>query len=67
MPYLLTLNASENQIQDIGFFENNQEAFQFLQFVNLSKNKIQKLVKMVWPKITRINLAENEIADAVNF
>eukprot|EP00347_Sterkiella_histriomuscorum_P017186 403350341 len=67
LPYLLTLNASENQIQDIGFFESNTEALQFTQLVNLSKNKIQTLISMIQPRMTRLILNENEIASAMNF
>ncbi|CDW77484.1 leucine-rich repeat-containing protein 23 [Stylonychia lemnae] len=67
LPYLLTLNTSENQINDITFFRNSPNSLQYLQLVNLSKNKLQELTAIQQPRITRLILNENEIASAAQF
>lgn len=56
-PNLLWLNASKNQVANLGVFA--QEGLEHLQFLNLSGNKIKALTAISLPALRRLNLSEN--------
>lgn len=60
-PNLIWVNASKNQVQNLDTFNN--EKLEYLQFLNLSSNKIKVLSSIVLPSLKRLNLSENEIAE----
>ena len=43
LPYLLSLQANENQVESIEFLGANPESLQYIQIANLSTNKIKAL------------------------
>lgn len=61
MPYLTTLDASNNQITDIAFFSLENQ-LSFLATVNLSKNKIEHLGEIAIRNLRILNLNMNQIA-----
>lgn len=65
--HLLTLNASTNQVKSIAFLEEYAERLQFIQMMDLSSNKLKELTNIPQPRITRVNLSENEIDNCSNF
>jgi len=63
LEYLYELDVSDNQVDEIKLLTESQTILKFLQKVNLSKNKLTKLPKIVSPSIVNLNLDENEIAE----
>lgn len=63
LPHLLTLNASENQIENT-IFLSEAGALLFLQQVNLAQNKITALKPLRPPRVRNLNLNDNQIASA---
>lgn len=63
MEYLYDLNASDNQVAEIGLLTESSTILKFLQKVDLSKNKLTKLPQIITPAIVNLNLDENEIAE----
>lgn len=57
------MDVSDNQIDEVTLLTESQTILKFLQKVNMSKNKLTKLPKIVAPSITNLNLDENEIAE----
>ena len=66
MPYIMKIDASVNEINDIEVF-NNPDRFQFLQILNLKTNKIRILPEMQATNLFQIDLSENKIKDCSNF
>ena len=66
VPYLLTLNASTNLINSIEVF-TDPNVLSFMQFVNLSNNKITKFPAIQLPKLRKLNLNENKIDSCEDF
>lgn len=66
MKYLQHLDVSNNKIEnmDILFLEGQ---LRFLGDINLSKNKIKKLTKIICPRLYRLNLDENQIYSLEEF
>lgn len=62
---LLMLTAVENQIEDISFL--TQDVFQYVQILDLSKNKIKSLPPISAPILKHLNLNENEIESCADF
>ena len=67
LPYLLTLQAAENQIASIDFLTAARDSLHYLQQLTLSKNKLTALPALPLPRLTVLNLNENEIATAAAF
>ena len=67
LPYILTINTSENQIANIDFFGTEKEAFQFLQIANFSTNKLTTVPEIHAPNLQTLNLNTNEITTAEAF
>jgi len=67
LPYLLTINAAENQIASIDFLSIAQDSLGYLQALNLTKNKLTKLPAIPLPRLSRLLLSENEIASCEGF
>lgn len=63
---MLTLNASENQIENT-IFLGESGVLLFLQQVNLQQNKIPVLKPVRAPTLKTLNLSNNEIATAEDF
>ena len=61
--HLLWLNASKNQVPSLELFQK-EGAFEYLQMLNLSGNKVKVLEKVKLPALRRLNLSENEIVEA---
>lgn len=66
IPHVLTLNASSNEITSMLAFNVNT-AFQFLQFLDLSSNKIGFLTGLELPSLVKFNLQKNQIANMDGF
>ena len=66
VPYLLTLNASTNLINSIELFTDSN-VLSFMQFVNLSNNKIVKFPAIQLPRLRKLNLNENKIDSCEDF
>ncbi len=66
LPYLLTLNASQNQLEDIDIFDDRTK-LQYLQTVNLSQNQIKELPEIHLANLISLNLSTNMIASAAKF
>lgn len=66
LPYLLALNASQNQIEAIDFCEE-PDKLTYLQTVDLSQNAITELPEIRIINLVSLNLSANQIATAVNF
>jgi Leucine-rich repeat (LRR) protein len=67
LPYLLTLHAAENQVASIEFLTAARDSLLYLQQLTLSKNKLTALPALPLPRLTVLNLNENEIATAAAF
>lgn len=67
IPFMLTLNLSENQIASIDFLSSARDSLMYLQAITLSKNKLTSLPALVQPRLSRLLLNENEIATCVAF
>lgn len=66
VPYLLTINASTNLINSIDVFID-PNVLSFLQFVNLSTNKITKFPAIQLPRLRKLNLNDNKIDTCEEF
>ena len=66
IPHQLTLNASNNELTSLSCF-NLADAFQFLQFLDLSSNKITFLTPLKLPSLTKLNLSKNLINNMDGF
>merc|ERR1712151_248456 len=66
-PHLLTINCSQNSIRSIQFMEEFSSHMQFVQAIDLSQNKITELTNIPQPRVTRVNLSENEISRTDEF
>ena len=66
MPYLVRVDASVNEINDISVL-NNPERFQFLQILKLNQNKIKVLPEMQAANLLFLDLSENKIKDCSAF
>lgn len=69
LPFLLTLNCSKNQITTLQQLNPSadERILSYLQFLNLSGNKIAKLENLKLPALRRLDLSENEITSAEEF
>lgn len=67
LPNLLSFAASGCAINSLDFMAASPQALQYLQWLDLSINKITELPCLRQPQLTKINLAENAIATAANF
>ena len=61
LPYLLELQAKNNQITNIDFLAD-AEKLKFIQKVDLTTNKVTKIPHIVTPNLFKLVLDENEIA-----
>ena len=66
MPYLLNLDLSKNYILKLDGFDD-EFAFQYLQKVNLSSNKISELSQIKLKSLTHLNLNDNAITTSSHF
>ncbi|CDI74843.1 Leucine-rich repeat and guanylate kinase domain-containing protein, related [Eimeria praecox] len=66
LPYLLTLNASGNNIEDISCL-SSPEALPYLFLLNLSSNKISKPPQLGLQRLTRLALDANPITTLEGF
>jgi len=66
MNYLVRIDGNTNEIKDMDIF-SNPDKMQFLQYINLSINKIRELPKMCLSSLLELNLDQNEIASAEKF
>ncbi|KAL8269960.1 hypothetical protein Esti_006118 [Eimeria stiedai] len=66
LPHLLTLNASNNKIEDIACL-SSPNALPYLALLNLSNNKISKIVELPLQRLARLALDGNPIADLEGF
>ena len=67
LPFLVTLNASENQIGSIDFLSVARDSLHYLQAVTLTKNKLTSLPALPLQRLSRLLLNENEIATCAAF
>ena len=66
LPYLLSLNGSQNQTENIDFCDE-EDKLAYLQIINLSQNLIRELPEIKIINLLNLNLAGNQIASAVSF
>ena len=67
LPFLLTLNASENQVASIDFLSQARDSLIYLQHLILTKNKLTALPALPQQSLARLLLNENEIATCAAF
>lgn len=66
IPHILRLELKGNRINSLEIF-NNEETFNFLQYLDLSNNNIKNLSAIKAPKLIHLNLTKNEIANVADF
>jgi len=66
MKYLVRIDCNTNEIKDMDIFSEPNK-MPFLQYINLSINKIRELPKMSLNNLLELNLDQNEIKTAENF
>ncbi|CDI77151.1 hypothetical protein, conserved [Eimeria acervulina] len=66
LPYLLTLNASGNNIEDVSCL-SSPEALPYLFLLNLSSNKIARAPQLPLQRLTRLALDANPITTLEGF
>jgi len=64
LPHLINFQASGCAIKDMDFMSTCPQSLQYLQWLDLSINKITELPGLRQPQLTKINLSENAIATA---
>ena len=57
IPYLITLKAPENKIEDISIF-TEKDKFTYLQLLNLAKNRARELPDLYCPRLRTLDLSE---------
>lgn len=67
LPHLLTFSASGCAIKSLDFMSANPQSLQYLQWLDLSINKITELPGLRQPQLCKVNLSENAIASTANF
>jgi len=65
VPYILSLNLSQNQLKTIEGFEEGSLAS--LLYLNLSENMLAAMPALAMPALKKVNLAKNEIATCEAF
>ena len=66
VPYLLTLDASRNKIEDITCLTEKGK-LEYLQELNLSGNKMTELLPINLPNLQTLNLSKNQIVSLEKF
>jgi len=66
LPYLLTLNGSQNQVEEIDFMDDATKLM-YLQTVNLSQNQIKEIPDIKLINLLNLNLTSNLINSALKF
>lgn len=67
LPFLLTFQSAENQVASIDFLSTARDQLQYLQHLILTKNKLTALPAIPLPRLSRLLLNENEIANCAAF
>lgn len=66
LPYVLRLNLKGNRVSSLNVFQT-EEAFQFLQHIDLTSNQIGSLIALPLPRLLVLNLSQNAIKTCENF
>ena len=66
LPYLISLNASQNQLEAVDIFDDPQK-LAYLQTALLGQNEIKELSEILLPNLLTLDLARNQIASALKF
>lgn len=67
LPHLLSFSASGCAISSLDFMAASPQSLQYLQWLDLSINKIVELPGLRQPQLCKVNLAENAIATTAAF
>ena len=70
LPYLVTLDASENQVASLSFLNNvgDRGCLKYLEVLKIEKNQIKELVNL-YPlnRLKKLFLADNQITSCAKF
>ena len=66
LQYLLSLNASQNQAEEIDFADERGK-LEYLQNVNLAQNLIKEIPQILLPNLLSLSLTGNAIFSAAKF
>jgi Leucine-rich repeat (LRR) protein len=64
---LLNFSANQCAVSSLDFMAQSPQALQYLQWVDLSQNKIKELPALRQPQLTKLNLSENAITTCETF
>jgi Leucine-rich repeat (LRR) protein len=66
LPYALRINLKGNRVSSLSAFQT-EEAFQFLQHLELTGNQVPSLVPLSLPRLLVLNLNQNAVRTCENF
>ena len=66
LPYLLMLNASQNQIEKLDICDDPNK-LTYLQILTVAQNQLKELPELLLPSVYSLNLSNNQIVSAAKF